>query len=65
MARRKYVVRPYETPDAAYRRMAGEAGLFCVAFFDHTLATPRETRNARRRLEYMWQRILDQVWGPL
>jgi len=49
----KYSKLPGETNDAAYNRIAGEQGLFCIAFFGH-----KGTKEQKAKLAYIWKRLL-------
>jgi hypothetical protein len=47
------------TDDHIYQLAAGEMDLFGIAFFGHKFLCPKETRNARRKLQTVWKRIIN------
>ena len=49
----KYEIKPCESIDLAYRRIAGELNLFGAAFFGHAAAA-----KDRRKLSYVRKRLL-------
>ena len=42
-----------------YEIYAGREGLYGVAFFGHRFKDCGRTRNARRKLQYIWRRLLN------
>ena len=69
----KYILHEDETATAAYQRLSASEGLFDVAFYGYgrtidnlpievwaSNCDKRMTKNARRKLQYIWKRLLSQ-----